>query len=310
MSVQIREIVGAFPELLALSRGPDDASVGDLQTGVTASDTSLVFAATKPQLTEALGSPARALVVTPALVAEVPDTVPTVLVAASPQLALAKVAKRFFAQTRAHIILAGSRIHDSAWVSETAHLGRDCIIGPGVVIGDDCVLGDRCIVGANSVLEPGVKLGSGTHIHPLVFLGHGCELGRDCEVQPNTSIGMEGYGYAQDEKFNHYRITHYGRVILEDDVHVGAGVQIDRGTFEDSRIGRGTKIDNHCHFGHNIRIGQNNLITAAMITAGSDHHRQRLRVRRPRHHQRSPDHRRPFALRRDHFDRQQRHRTR
>jgi UDP-3-O-[3-hydroxymyristoyl] glucosamine N-acyltransferase len=243
--------------------------VDDVQTGVTARDTSLVFASTKAHVREAAASPARAIVVSATLVDEVPSTIETVLIAKNPQLALARVAKKFFAQTRAHIILAGSRIHDSAYVSDLAQLGRDCIIGPGAVIGDDCVLGDRCIVGANSVLEPGVKLGAGTHIHPLVFIGHGCELGRECEVHPNTSIGMEGFGYAQDEKFNHYRLTHYGRVILEDQVHVGAGVQIDRGTFEDSRIGQGTKIDNHCHFGHNIRIGRNTLVTAAMITAGS-----------------------------------------
>ena len=269
MNVQIREIVDAFPDLLTLVRGPSDAAVGDVQTGVTASATSLVFASNPTQLREAAASPARAVVVGAALVDQVPESITTVVSTKAPQLALAKVARKFFAQTRAHIILAGSRIHDAAWVSDSAQLGRDCIIGPGAVIGDDCVLGDRCIVGANSVLEPGVKLGAGTHVHPLVFIGHGCELGRDCEVQPNTSIGMEGYGYAQDENFNHYRLTHYGRVILEDNVHVGAGVQIDRGTFEDSRIGAGTKIDNHCHFGHNIRVGRNNLITAAMITAGS-----------------------------------------
>ncbi|MBX3021460.1 MAG: UDP-3-O-(3-hydroxymyristoyl)glucosamine N-acyltransferase [Bdellovibrionales bacterium] len=269
MAVQIREILENFPDLLSLNRGAPDHSVTDIQTGTTASSQSLIFVSNRQQLEAAQESQSTTWVVGKDLVTLVPAKVTTLLVSPNPYLALAQVAKRLFPLTRHHQILSGAKIHDSARVSSSAQIGRECIIGPGAVIGDDCVLGDRCIVGANSVLEPGVKLGEGTHIHPLVFIGHSCELGKNCEVHPHTSIGTEGFGYAQDAKFNHYRITHFGRVILEDGVHIGAGVNIDRGTFEDSRIGAGTKIDNHCHFGHNIQIGRNTLITAGMITAGS-----------------------------------------
>ncbi len=119
------------------------------------------------------------------------------------------------------------------------------------------------------MIEPDVKIGRRSHLHPLVFIGHSCILGEECEIHPNTTIGSEGFGYAADEKFNQYRITHYGKVILEDRVHIGANVSLDRGTFLDSRVGSGTKIDNHCHFGHNFVIGKNSLITAGMISAGS-----------------------------------------
>ena len=269
MNVQIREILETFPDLLSLARGPADHVVADIQTGVTASAASLVFVSSPAQLAEAARAPATAWVTSAKLAGEVPAHVTTVVVAKSVQLAMALVARRHFPQTRGHQPIAGPRVHDSARISSSARLGAECIVGPGAVIGDDCVIGDRCIIGANVVLEPGVKIGAGTHVHPLVFIGHGCEIGRACEIHPNTTIGTEGFGYAQDHEFNHHRLTHYGRVILEDEVHVGAGVQIDRGTFEDSRIGRGTKIDNHCHFGHNIRVGEKTLITAAMITAGS-----------------------------------------
>ena len=269
MPVQIREIVDAFPDLLTRSRGPDDASVGDVQTGLTASDTSLVFVSTAAQLREAAASPTRAVVVAEKLSDQVPPSIATVIVARSTPLALARVCVKFFAQTRGHHVLEGPAVHPAAHVAASARLGEGCIVGPGAVIGEDCVIGDRCIIGANSVLEPGVTVGDDTHVHPLVFIGHSCVIGKRCEIKPNTSVGTEGFGYAQDAEFNHHRLTHYGRVVLDDDVHLGAGVQMDRGTFGDSRVGRGTKIDNHCHFGHNICIGEKNLITAAMITAGS-----------------------------------------
>lgn len=270
MAVQIRDILENFPDLLVLNRGLNSRSVADIQTGATASDHSLVFISNRDQFAEAEKAEANPVwIVDAATLAKVPERIETVLVSPNPTLAMALAAKRFFAQKQGHQIVTGPKIHASATISERARIGQNCIVGPGAVIGDECEIGDDCIIGANSVIEAGVKIGSGTYIHPLVFIGHSCIIGNRCEIHPNTTIGSEGYGYAHDKSFNHYRITHYGRVILEDDVHIGAGVQIDRGTFADSRVGAGTKIDNHCHFGHNITIGRNTLITGGMITAGS-----------------------------------------
>lgn len=269
MAVQIREILENFPDLLKSVRGAADSYVSSLKTGTTASSESLIFVSNRQQLDEARHCPALTWCVSQELIEQIPENIPNLLVSTNPYLAMALVGRRFFPQTRGLNPIEGGRLHESAVLSPKARLGRDCIVGPGAVIGDDVELGDRCIIGANTVLEPGVKVGAGTHIHPLVFIGHSCEIGERCEIHPHTTIGTEGYGYAHDNKFNHYRVTHYGRVILEDDVHIGAGVQIDRGTFEDSRIGAGTKIDNHCHLGHNIRIGRNTLVTGGLITAGS-----------------------------------------
>lgn len=269
MSVSVSQIVEKFPQLLSLSRGDGKALISGLKAPQNANRDSLVFAGTAKHLKETLDSPSRHWVVTKDLLPQVPVDIETVIVAANTQLAMAQVAKTFFAQTDHFQVIDGAHLHPKAVISPSAKLGKDCIVGPGAIIGDACELGDGCIIGANAVLEPRVKIGARTHIHPLVFIGHDCELGMDCEVKPNTCIGGEGFGYAQDAQFNHYRLTHYGRVILEDRVHVGAGVQIDRGTFLDSRIGAGTKIDNHCHFGHNIQIGKNTLITGGMIAAGS-----------------------------------------
>lgn len=269
MAITIQNIVENFPELVTLAKGSKDAKLLDIRASENASPESLIFVGNQEHLRAALNSQAQTWVVSQSLQNSVPTTVSHVLVSPNVQLSMALIGKKLFPQTRHFEAIRGEKVHPSAQISKTARLGANCIVGPGAVIGDECIVGDNCIIGANAVLEPGVKLGARTHIHPLVFIGHSCELGADCEVHPNTTIGSEGYGYAQDKQFNHYRITHYGRVILEDRVHIGAGVQIDRGTFLDSRIGAGTKIDNHCHFGHNIQIGKNTLITGGMITAGS-----------------------------------------
>lgn len=269
MKVQIGEILENFPNLLSLTRGSPESPVSNIKSGATASQDSLIFVSTLAQLRDAVGSPARAWVVPATFLDKVPEDTPIVVSSANPYLAMALVAKRFFPQTGHHRILDGPNVHPAAVISPSALLGENCLVGPGAVIGDHCEIGRDCVIGANAVLEPGVKVGERTHIHPLVFIAHDCVIGRRCEIHPQTTIGTEGYGYAQDAQFQHHRITHYGRVVIEDDVHIGAGVQIDRGTFEDSLIGAGTKIDNHCHFGHNIRVGRNTLITGGMITAGS-----------------------------------------
>lgn len=269
MSLQILNIVENFPDFVTLARGSKTALISDLAAPENATPESLIFVGTLERFRRALSSPAKTWVVSKNFESQVPEAVSNVLVSPNVQLSMSLIAKRFFPQTGHFEIIRGERVHPAAIISQTAKLGAGCIVGPGAVIGDDCEVGDNCIIGAGAIIEPGVKIGARTHIHPLVFIGHQCELGTDCEVHPNTTIGSDGFGYAQDKEHNHYRITHYGRVILEDKVHIGAGVQIDRGTFLDSRIGSGTKIDNHCHFGHNIQIGKNTLITAGMITAGS-----------------------------------------
>ncbi len=269
MSIEMGRIVQELPNLVSLARGSESTTVDNLRAPENAMRNSLIFVSNAALLRIATECPAPAWVVHTSLADQVPAHVATVLVSPNVQLSMALIAKKLFPVTVAHKIVGDQAIHPRAVVAPSAQLGENCIVGPGAVIGENCVLGANCIIGANAILEPRVRLGARTHIHPLVFIGHNCEIGDDCEIQPNTTIGSEGYGYAQDAQFNHFRITHYGRVIVENNVHIGANVQIDRGTYLDSRIGSGTRIDNHCHFGHNIQIGNNTLITGGMITAGS-----------------------------------------
>ncbi len=267
--VTLQDLLTQCPKLLTPHRADPSFTLQRLHAAKGAAKQDLIFVSSKIHLQEAAQSSALTWVVSKDLVDQVPDSVPHVLVSSNVQLAMAQIGKLFFPQRDHFIPIGNEPIHPSAQIAATAELGENCIIGPGAVISHGVKIGAHAIIGANAVLETNVIVGDRTHIHPLVFIGHGCVVGNDCEILPNTTIGSEGYGYAQDEKFQHHRLTHYGRVVIEDYVHIGAGVQIDRGTFLDSRIGKGTKIDNHCHFGHNIQIGQNTLITGGMITAGS-----------------------------------------
>ncbi|MCB9073398.1 MAG: UDP-3-O-(3-hydroxymyristoyl)glucosamine N-acyltransferase [Bdellovibrionaceae bacterium] len=186
----------------------------------------------------------------------------------NPELLMANIKKTYFLATpyRApHMSLRAPSaiIHESALVAESA------VIGPGAFIGEKVYVGQNSFVGANSIIEENAKIGDNTTIHPLVYIGHSCEIGDNCEILPHTCIGSEGYGYAHDERWNHYRIPHSGKVILKNDVHVGANCSIDRGSIEDTVIGQGTKIDNQCHLAHNSIIGKNGLITAQFGMAGS-----------------------------------------
>jgi len=269
MKTRVQDILQKFPDLIRLHRGLPDTQIAQLQSPPLAKADTMIFVGTAPILKEALESKSQIWLTSPELLEGVPEHVPVVLVSGQVPLALAMISQSFFPQTQGQLPIAGERIHPSANISKSAVIGENCIIGPGAMIGDYCHIGARTVIGSNAVIEPHVRIGEDTHVHPLVYIGHSCEIGNRCWIKPNTSIGTEGYGYAQDKGFNHYRIAHYGRVVLEDDVHIGAGVQLDRGTFADTRIGRGTKIDNHCHFGHNFIAGRNNLITGGFLTAGS-----------------------------------------
>ena len=187
----------------------------------------------------------------------------------NPKMAMSLINQTFFAIKDNRTQPGNSSIHPTASISPTANIGKNTVIGPNAVIYEHVKIGEDCFIGAQTVIESHCQLGDKCHIHPMVFIAHHTEIGHHCEIHPQSAIGTEGYGYATDENGNHHRIPHYGQVILEDHVHIGANVNIDRGTFDNTHIGRHTKIDNHCHLAHNTIIGEQCFITAGFITAGS-----------------------------------------
>jgi UDP-3-O-[3-hydroxymyristoyl] glucosamine N-acyltransferase len=150
----------------------------------------------------------------------------------------------------------GARLAGRVSIGEYAVIGEDVDLGEGVVIGPNCVVGDHTKIGAGSRLWPGVT------IYPRAVLGS------RVFVHSGARIGCDGFGYVFRDG-SHHKIPHVGRCVIEDDVEIGANTTIDRGSIDDTVVGRGTKIDNLVHIAHNVRIGQKCLLMAQVGVAGS-----------------------------------------
>jgi UDP-3-O-[3-hydroxymyristoyl] glucosamine N-acyltransferase len=270
VTISISQILERFPTLLTPFRGDYGTEIKALASPDDAQTGEMVFIADKKFIGPAAKTAASAWVVQKHLISHIPSDVKAcILTSPNSQLALALVGREFFPQKLNKVPFETELNHPSAVVHPTAVIGDGTIIGPNTTIGAKVKIGPSCIIGANTTIEAEVNIGAHTHIHPQVYIAYKTQIGQNCEIHPQCSIGSEGFGYAHDEKGGFHRLTHYGRVVIEDRVHIGSGVLIDRGTFSDSRIGEGTIIDNQCHFGHNIEIGKGTIITGGAIAAGS-----------------------------------------
>jgi UDP-3-O-[3-hydroxymyristoyl] glucosamine N-acyltransferase len=140
-------------------------------------------------------------------------------------------------------------------------------IGPGVVVSDGAVVEANCEIGAGAVIGPGVHIGANSRIGARAVL-QCCIIGRDCEIYSGAVLGEAGFGLTPGET-GLTSLPHFGRVILEDDVLVGALCTIDRGMLDDTVLERNVRIDNHCHIAHNVRVGQSTLMAAFAGISGS-----------------------------------------
>lgn len=157
-------------------------------------------------------------------------------------------------------------IHPMAFVDPSARLGEGCQVDPGAVVGAGAEVGARCRIGANAVVGEGAVLGEDCRIGPRVALAC-CIVGNRVTIHAGTSIGQDGFGFAMGP--NHLKVPQLGRVIVEDDVEIGANCAIDRGAGPDTVIGAGTKIDNLVQIGHNVRLGRNCVVVSQVGISGS-----------------------------------------
>ncbi len=159
-------------------------------------------------------------------------------------------------------------------------------IHPSAVLAADVKLGEGVCIAAHAVLEAGVELGPGVHVGAGSFIGQNSRIGADSRIHANVTIahdvvigervvlasgaviGTDGFGYAHDGKA-HLKIAQLGRVIIGDDVEVGANTSIDRGALDDTRIERGVKIDNQVQIAHNVVIGEHSIVCGCVGIAGS-----------------------------------------
>ncbi|MCB0350733.1 MAG: UDP-3-O-(3-hydroxymyristoyl)glucosamine N-acyltransferase, partial [Bdellovibrionales bacterium] len=272
MSVSAEILLQTYPELLKYLAGDKNKEAEAPCSQTHLIKNAIAYVADASMLSATLQSEIAILVVHDKISAkalELNSKNKTLLATQNTYLSMALINSRFFALPSLKAPFEKIMIHPSAQVASTAKIGQNVILSPGAVIYDNVTIGDGTFIGANSVIEANTIIGQNCFFHPQVYVGHTCKIGDRVEIKPHSTVGSDGYGYAHDAKGNHYRIPHYGPVIIEDDVHIGANVNIDRGTFDPAIIGAGTKIDNHCHLGHNIKVGKNCLITAGIIVAGS-----------------------------------------
>lgn len=161
-----------------------------------------------------------------------------------------------------------------AGVDPRAVVGQDCRIDPTAIVHPLAVIADRAEVGARTEIFPGVYVGEGACIgndcliHPNVTIGWGCRIGDRVIIHSGTEIGSDGFGYLQHEGRN-VKILHLGIVVLEDDVEIGGGNAIDRGTYGQTVFRKGVKTDNLVHIAHNVEIGEHTLLAGQVGIAGS-----------------------------------------
>jgi UDP-3-O-[3-hydroxymyristoyl] glucosamine N-acyltransferase len=187
------------------------------------------------------------------------------LVSDQPRLAFARAAQLLRAKRERK-----AAIHPSAWVDPSAECGAGVTLEERVVIREGVKIGERSWIGAGSVIGAHATIGQGCELYPHVTVYPGVRLGNRVIAHSGAVLGSDGFGYVRDRASGHHeKFPQVGHLEIGDDVEIGANSTIDRGALEVTRIGRGTKIDNLVHVGHNVRIGEDVVIAAQTGVSGS-----------------------------------------
>jgi UDP-3-O-[3-hydroxymyristoyl] glucosamine N-acyltransferase len=191
-----------------------------------------------------------------------------VLVAKEPYRAFARVAATFFPTAmRPQPIFGGAGVAPGACIHPDARLEQGVVVDPGVVIGAGAQIGAGAVICANAVIGPGVTIGRNCAIGANVTITN-AHVGDRVIVHQGCNIGQDGFGFAMGPQ-GHAKVPQVGRVIIQDDVEIGAGCCIDRGMNRDTLIGEGTKIDNMVQIAHNVVVGRHCVIVSQVGLAGS-----------------------------------------
>ena len=190
-------------------------------------------------------------------------------VSKNPYATFARMAQ-YFAKASAPNYVPG--IHASAAIDATAVIPASCHIGPFVQIGPGVKLGERVAILSNTSIAMNSEIASDTLIYPSVSIYHETQIGERCIIHSGAVIGADGFGFAPDFSASGgewVKIPQTGRVVIGDDVEIGASTTIDRGAMSDTKIGAGTKIDNQVQIAHNVSIGNCCVIAGCAAISGS-----------------------------------------
>jgi len=274
---QIADAVGA--RLIGTGGGVEVSGVSSLES---ASPEDLVFVDNDKHLTAALQSGAGAIIAGEFAVTSAASSSRErpLLISDHPKLAFARAA-RFL---REPFLREPWALEDSSQpgatppenVHSTAVIHPSAVLGPGVqvearaVVGERAQIGENTRIGAGCVLGAAVRIGRDCEIYPNVTIYPDTSLGDRVTVHAGAVLGSDGFGYVRDRQTGHYeKFPQVGRLVIEEDVEIGANATIDRGALDETRIGRGTKIDNLVHIGHNCQLGEDVVIAAQTGLSGS-----------------------------------------
>jgi UDP-3-O-[3-hydroxymyristoyl] glucosamine N-acyltransferase len=260
MSRSLHEIAEALEARL---QGDGTVQISSVASIASASARDLVFVDDEKYLAAALQSKAGAVITGEFAVG---STAKPVLICKHPKLAFARAADFL----RDGNLARRASIHASAIVHASARFAPDVFIEEGVVIAEQVEIGPGSHIAAGCVIGRQAKIGHACQIYPRVVLYPNTTLGDRVIVHAGAVLGSDGFGYVRDTQTGRYeKFPQIGRLVVEDDVEIGANTTIDRGALDETRIGRGTKIDNLVHIGHNCRIGENVVIAAQTGLSGS-----------------------------------------
>lgn len=190
------------------------------------------------------------------------------LIVAQPRRAMAAALIALYADALAPTpVFAQAGVAAGASLHPTARLEAGVIVEPGAVVGAGAEIGAGTVIGPHAVIGPLVKIGRKCHIGAHVSITHAF-IGDRVVIHPGARLGQDGFGFALSER-RHEKTPQLGRVIVQDDVEIGANTTVDRGALQDTVIGEGSKIDNLVQIGHNVAIGRGCVIAAQTGLAGS-----------------------------------------
>jgi len=188
----------------------------------------------------------------------------SLLVSKEPYMAYARIAQAFYPRSRPI-----PEVAPTAWIDPSAIISSDCRIEAGAFIGAKAEIGAGCLISANAVIGIGVVLGEDCIVGPNASIANAL-IGNNVNIYPGVRIGQDGFGFASGAQ-GHVKIPQLGRVIIGNNVEIGANTTIDRGAGPDTIIGDGTMIDNLVQIGHNVHVGRGCVIVSQAGVSGSTH---------------------------------------
>jgi len=259
----------AIAEALEVRLIGDGASeVSGVASLGSASRQDIVFVEDEKHLAAALKSTAGAIIAGGFAASARSDR--PLLISDHPKLAFARAAQLLRQEPQSDSGEQQGGIHPTAVVDASATVRKGVQVGARATVGKRASVGEGTRVGAGCAIGEGVIIGSHCEIYPNVTIYPGTAIENRVIIHAGAVLGSDGFGYVRDRKTGHYeKFPQVGRLVIEDDVEIGANATVDRGALDETRIRRGAKIDNLVHIGHNCQIGEDVVIAAQTGLSGS-----------------------------------------